>query len=215
LFIHYSPNATFAIIVLEVHKSLWENMLMAWTYVIPDIEIENQELSLEDIKMLLRKEVISPFSLVKRSSEIVAMPLISHPDFEDEPESTVATPPSKNVVAFLERLEEIKNGAGPTDFTSLSKKTEGGANRRKEEVTVILTQGARTFTGTLVDRSGQERMRVITREMGLKIGQSVEILVVSRILRERLNGMAKVLTERADRREKGAFYCLYEIVLIY
>jgi hypothetical protein len=188
---------------------------MTWTYIIPDIEVANQDLSFEDIKTLLHQEVISPFSLVKRSTEIVAMPLISHPDFEDEVENTVATSPSKKVVAFLERLEDIKNGVGRADFTSLSKKIEGGANRRKEEVIVILTQGTKTYSGTLVDRSGQERMRVITREMGLKIGQEVEILVVSRILRERLYGVAKVLTERADRREKGAFFCLYEIVLVY
>ncbi|WP_413291138.1 hypothetical protein [Bdellovibrio sp. HCB337] len=181
---------------------------MAVLYEIPDIKIEDQALSADDVKLLLAQEVISPVTLVKRVSEINALPLLSHPDFQDTWDNQTLTSPSKNLVLFLNKLEETTR----ISPSKASANKEESAERRKDEILVFLSQGTKTISGTLIDRSSQG-VRVMTTAMGIKVGQTVDVLIVTSQSKDKQKGTVKSFVERADRRKRGSFFYIYEITL--
>lgn len=173
-------------------------------YEITDFKVESQKLSRDDVKLLLLNDMITPFTMVKRSTEADALPLLSHPDFEDSLEIEPQTTPSINLTVFLEKIEKTKTPEAKTPDTS---------DRRHQDLSVIITQGTKTFTGTLIDRTPRS-LRLRTPSPGLKIGQEVHLLLISNNQKEKQKGLVKSFSERVDRRQKGALFYIYEITLM-
>lgn len=153
---------------------------------------------MDDVKVLLAKDIISPVTLVKRVTEATAFPLMAHPDFQDTWAEQSLTSPSKNVEEFMNKLEESTN-----------------AKRNAEEAKVgsaLLTQGAKTLTGSLVDR-GPQSLRVMTTSLGMRVGQPVDVFLATAAGKERYQGKIKTFVEQPSKEKKGTFVYIYEITL--
>ena len=187
-----------------------------FNYELIDYEITEQNLTLDDLRYLLKANLISPFSMVRRVREVDAFPILAHPDFPEDLLKSKGGVKSKNCARFEKHLLRIHSARKKANSAKTASKAPLSAqliDRRRPLPTVIMRHLDKVMLGALLSRE-KKTLNVVTPTLDLKLGQVLELEVLSSYKKEKFHGKVNSYKERVDRRKVNRTFYTYEILVL-
>jgi hypothetical protein len=177
-------------------------------YEFVEYAVDNQNLDQDDIQFLLTAKLVSPVSLVRRVSERDSLPLLSHPDFSEDFVNSKSKVCSENCRRFIDQLQELRKKRKMSDTKDLFTTQPG--DRRAPLSNILINFQDVSFLGFVMGRDSKT-LTVAMPTMSLKVGHSLELLILNPQRRDRLFGKVKTCVERLDRRNTRRTFYVYDI----